>query len=304
MRILVTGGAGFIGSHLVEHFHTEHEVVVVDNLRSGYRGNLEGLKHKFHQVSITDREQLFPLFEAVDRVFHLAAMISVPESLEKPSECVLINTQGTLNVLEAAREYGVKRVVFASSAAVYGDNPVVPKGEDMLPEPKSPYAVTKLDGEYYLKIFEDEWGVGAGSLRFFNVFGPRQDPQSQYAAAIPIFIHRALRGEDITVFGDGSQVRDFVYVKDVVQACVLASEKSGPVCNVARGENITINDIARQIIELTGSSSRLVHTDPRPGDIHTSYADISRLKARGYSPEPDQCQSLLATIRYFEQQGR
>jgi UDP-glucose 4-epimerase len=162
--------------------------------------------------------------------------------------------------------------------------------------------VTKLDGEYYLKIFEDEWGVGAGPLRFFNVFGPRQDPKSQYAAAIPIFIHLALRGEDITVYGDGTQVRDFVYVKDVVQACVLASEKGGAVCNVARGEHVTINDIAGQIIELTGSSSRIVHAGSRPGDIHTSFADISRLKSRGYVPEPDQKQSLMATIRYFEQQ--
>ncbi|MBW7995757.1 MAG: NAD-dependent epimerase/dehydratase family protein [Candidatus Glassbacteria bacterium] len=300
MRILVTGGAGFIGSHVVEHFHAGHEVVVVDNLRTGYRSNLDGLNHQFHEVTITDRERLFPLFEGVDRVFHLAAMISVPESLGKPAECVEINTQGTLNVLEAAREHGVERVVFTSSAAVYGDNPVVPKREDMLPEPKSPYAVTKLDGEYYLKIFEDEWGVGAGPLRFFNVFGPRQDPRSQYAAAIPIFIHRALRGEDITVYGDGTQVRDFVYVKDVVSACVLASEKGGPVCNVARGEHITINDIARQIIDLTGSSSKLIHAGPRSGDIHTSYADISRLKSLGYRPEPDQRECLLATIRFFE----
>jgi UDP-glucose 4-epimerase len=302
MKILVTGGAGFIGSHIVEHFHNDHEVLVVDNLRSGFRRNLEGFNCAFHQVSITDRENLLPLFEGVERVFHLAAMITVPESLDKPTECVQINTTGTLNVLEAAREHGVRKVVFASSAAIYGENPEVPKREDMLPEPKSPYAVSKLDGEYYLKIFEDEWGVGAGPLRFFNVFGPRQDPQSQYAAAIPIFIHSALRGEDITIFGDGSQVRDFVYVKDVVAACVLASEKGGPVCNVARGEHITINDIASQIIELTGSTSKIVHLDSRPGDIHTSYADISRLKSRGYSPSQDQRESLVATIRYFESQ--
>lgn len=300
MKILVTGGAGFIGSHIVEHYHSGHEVLVVDNLRSGFRDNLEGLRHTFHQVSITDREKLLPLFEGVDKVFHLAAMISVPESLDKPAECVKINTTGTLNVLDAARENGVQKIVFASSAAIYGENPEVPKREDMLPEPKSPYAVSKLDGEYYLKIYEDEWGVGAGPLRFFNVFGPRQDPASQYAAAIPIFIHKALRGEDITIYGDGSQVRDFVYVKDVVAACVLASRKSGPVCNVARGEHITINDIARQIIELTGSASRIVHLDQRSGDIHTSFADISRLKARGYSPSPDQRESLIATIRYFE----
>jgi UDP-glucose 4-epimerase len=301
MRILVTGGAGFIGSHLVEHFHTDHEVIVVDNFRTGYRENLEGFRHAFHQVSITDQDSLIPLFEGVDLVFHMAAMVSVPESLKDPYEYVKINTLGTLNVLEASRRNGAKRVVFASSAAVYGDNPEVPKVETMVPEPKSPYAVTKLDGEYFMRIYADQWGLKTASLRFFNVFGQRQDPSSQYAAAIPIFVHQALRGEDIVIYGDGSAVRDFVFVKDVVSACLLAAEHGGELCNVARGKYITVLELARLIRELTGSSSKIVHADPRPGDIHTSYADISRISRLGYKPSPDQSENLLKTIRYFEQ---
>jgi UDP-glucose 4-epimerase len=300
MRILVTGGAGFIGSHFVEQFHSESEVLVVDNLRTGYLENLEGLNHIFHRVSVADFDRLVPLCEGVETIFHLAAMISVPESMEKPAECVRINTLGTLNVLEAARRTGVKNVVFASSAAVYGDNPTVPKVETMLPEPHSPYAVTKLDGEYYMRMYRKEWGINCTSLRFFNVFGPRQDPGSQYAAAIPIFIYRALRGQDIVIYGDGSQVRDFIFVKEVVAAGILASEKGKDVYNVARGEYITILRLAELIIELIGSSSKIVHTNPRPGDIHTSYADISRLTGLGFQPSGDQRASLLETIAFFE----
>jgi len=300
MRILITGGAGFIGSHFVEHFSAEHEVLVVDNLRSGYRENLQGFRHSFHEVSVTDREALLPLFEGVELVIHLAAMISVPESMENPEECVKINTLGTLNVIEASRRNGVKRIVFASSAAVYGENPTVPKKETMVPEPKSPYAVTKLDGEYYLRMYGSEWGLQTLSMRFFNVFGPRQDPKSQYAAAVPIFIDRALRGEDIVIFGDGSQVRDFIFVKEVVAACLLAAEQGRDVYNVARGEYITINELALLIKELTGSQSRIVYAEPRPGDIHTSYADITRIKGLGFRPGKDQREYLTETIRFFE----
>jgi UDP-glucose 4-epimerase len=304
MRVLVTGGAGFIGSHFVEHFAAEHEVLVVDNLRSGYRENLEGFRHTFHEVSITDRKTLVPLFEGVDIIIHLAAMVSVPESLENPALCVDINTMGTLNVLDAARSQGVKKIIFASSAAVYGDNPQVPKTEVMLPEPKSPYAVTKLDGEYYLRLYSAEWDLEAVSLRFFNVFGPRQDPKSQYAAAIPIFIDRALRGKDMIIFGDGSQVRDFIFVQDVVRAALIAAEHGRDVYNVARGEYITILELARLIKEITGSSSKIVFSQPRPGDIHTSYADITRLRKIGFSPERDQNSCLEKTIRFFEKRLR
>lgn len=300
MRILITGGAGFIGSHFVEHFHRDHEVLVLDNLRSGYLENLAGLSHTFHRDSVEDFDALVRLCEGVEAVFHLAAMISVPESMENPVECVRINTLGTLNVLEAARRAGVRKVVFASSAAVYGDNPAVPKVETMLPEPKSPYAVTKLDGEYYLRMYRNEWGLGCAGLRFFNVFGPRQDPGSQYAAAIPIFIYRALRGQDIIIYGDGTQVRDFIFVRDVVAAGLLACEKGEDVYNVARGEYITIRHLAELVVELTGSSSKITFAEQRPGDIHTSYADISRLTGLGFRPTADQRAGLLETIAFFE----
>ncbi len=300
MRILVTGGAGFIGSHFVEHFHHDSEVLVVDNLRTGCLENLEGLNHTFHRVSITDFDTLVRLCEGVEAIFHLAAMISVPESMENPAECVQINTLGTLNVLEAARRAQVRNVVFASSAAVYGDNPTVPKVETMLPEPKSPYAVTKLDGEYYLRMYRNEWGIKCTSLRFFNVFGPRQDPGSQYAAAVPIFIFRALRGRDIVIYGDGSQVRDFIFVKDVVAAGLLACEKGKDVYNVARGGFITIKQLAELIVDLTGSSSKILHADRRPGDIHTSYADVSLLAGLGFKPSEDQRANLIETIAFFE----
>ncbi len=300
MRVAVTGGAGFIGSHFVEHFASRgDQVLVIDNLRSGYRHNLEGLEHSFHELSVTDREALEELFAGVELVVHLAAMVSVPESLEDPRLCVEINTRGTLNVLEAAHRRKVPRLVLASSAAVYGDNPVMPKREQMLPEPKSPYAVTKLDGEYYLRMYGELWGMETVSLRFFNVFGPRQDPHSQYAAAIPIFIDRALRGEDLVIYGDGSQVRDFIFVKDVVRAALLAAEKGSGVYNVARGEHLTLQELVSLLLEITGSSSRVVHEPPRPGDIHTSYADITRIRGLGFVPGTDKRRQLEETVRFF-----
>ncbi|MHC5173619.1 MAG: NAD-dependent epimerase/dehydratase family protein [Planctomycetota bacterium] len=195
MRVLVTGGAGFIGSHIVEHFHQKADVRVLDNLRSGYKENIDAFDVEFVEGSVTDRECVKQVVRDVDYVFHLAAMISVPESMDKPIECVEINAQGTLNVLQEAAAAGVKKLCFSSSAANYGDNPTVPKLETMIPEPKSPYAVTKLDGEYYCKMFSDEGWLQTACMRYFNVFGPRQDPGSAYAAAIPIFIHKAIHNE-------------------------------------------------------------------------------------------------------------
>ena len=203
MKVLVTGGAGFIGSHIVEHFQGKADVRVLDNLRTGYRENLAGLEHEFIEGSITDRDAVRKAVEGVDYIFHMAAMISVPESMDKPIECVDINCTGTLVVLEEAAKAGVKKMCFSSSAANYGDNPVVPKVETMLPEPKSPYAITKLDGEYYCDMFSREGKLATGVMRYFNVFGPRQDPGSAYAAAVPIFIDKAAKGETITIFGDG-----------------------------------------------------------------------------------------------------
>ena len=302
MRVLVTGGAGFIGSHIVEHFQGKAEVRVLDNLRSGYLENLEGLEHEFIEGSITDRATVRGAVEGVDYVFHMAAMISVPESMGKPIECVEINTTGTLVVLEEAAKAGVKKMCFSSSAANYGDNPVVPKVETMLPEPKSPYAITKLDGEYYCDMFSREGRLDTGVMRYFNVFGPRQDPGSAYAAAVPIFIDKAAKNETITIFGDGEQTRDFIYVKDIVSANVFLAMNNTPsgFFNVAYGGRLTINDLARKIIELTGSSSKIEYAPERAGDVMHSMASVDKIMAAGFEPISSFDEGLRATIAFFQ----
>lgn len=301
MRILITGGAGFIGSHIAEHFSNNAQVRVLDNLRSGYRKNVESFGVEFIEGSVTDVQAVRKAVREVDYVFHLAAMISVPESMQKPQECVEINTQGTLNVLQESASAGVKKFILSSSAAIYGDNPVVPKLETMLPEPKSPYAVTKLDGEYYCKMFSDEGWLKTACLRYFNVFGPRQDPKSQYAAAIPIFIYKALKNEAITVFGDGQQSRDFIYVKDVVAANVYLAQHPEycGVYNAAYGNSITIEELAREIIGATGSGSKIEYAPVRAGDVKHSKADISKLSKTGFVPGGNFAEGLEETIKYF-----
>ncbi|NLF16409.1 MAG: NAD-dependent epimerase/dehydratase family protein [Lentisphaerae bacterium] len=300
MRILVTGGAGFIGSHIVEHFQGRAEIRVLDNLRSGFRQNLAGLDVEFIEASILDREAVRRAVAGVDYVFHLAAMISVPESMEKPIEAEQINVIGTLVVLEEAAAAGVHKLCLSTSAAVYGDNPEVPKRESMLPEPKSPYAITKLTDEYYCGMFAKERGLPTACLRYFNVFGPRQDPRSQYAAAVPIFVSKALRHEPITIFGDGEQTRDFIYVKDVAAANAHAAlGDAAGVFNVAYGGRITINDLARRIIRLTGSRSEIRYLPERPGDVKHSMAAVERLKATGFVPSSDFDAGLAATIEFF-----
>ncbi len=301
MKVLVTGGAGFIGSHIVEHFQGKADVRVLDNLRSGYRKNLQGLEHEFIEGSITDRAVVKKAVEGIDYIFHMAAMISVPESMEKPTECVEINTIGTLVVLEEAARAGVKKMCFSSSAANYGDNPVVPKIETMLPEPKSPYAITKLDGEYYCDMFSSEGKLATGVMRYFNVFGPRQDPGSAYAAAVPIFIDKAAKGETITIFGDGEQTRDFIYVKDIVAANVFLAmnpTESG-FYNVAYGGRLTINDLAKKIIELTGSSSKIEYAPERAGDVKHSMASVEKIKAVGFKVTSSFEEGLRDTIDFF-----
>jgi UDP-glucose 4-epimerase len=304
MRILITGGAGFIGSHLVRHFQGLADIVVLDNLRSGYRKNLEGFEHTFIEASVTDREQVKAAVQGVDLVFHLAAMISVPESMQYPRECVDINVTGLLNVLEEASVAGVRKLVLASSAAVYGDNPVVPKIESMLPEPKSPYAITKLDGEYYLEMFRREGRLDTASLRFFNVFGPRQDPKSAYAAAVPIFMQNAFAGAPITIFGDGEQTRDFVHVKDI--AAALAHVAIRPdlhgTYNVGYGASMTVNDLAALIIRLSGSSSEIAYLPERPGDVKHSRASIDKLLATGFRHVSSLEQGITETLAFFRAQ--
>ena len=303
MKILITGGSGFIGSHIVEHYQDiAEEIRVLDNLRTGYRHNLEGLTHTFIEGSVTDRELVRESLRGVDYVFHLAAMVSVPESMSKPAECVDINVHGLLNVLEEAADAGVKKLVFASSAAIYGDNPTVPKLETMLPEPKSPYAITKLDGEYYLGMFQREGRLETAALRFFNVFGPRQDPKGAYAAAVPIFIEKAVRNEDITVFGDGGQTRDFIYVKDIVGALVFAVETEGVtgVFNAGYGGQITINDLANSLISTAASTSKVLHAPERAGDVRHSRASADKLRAAGWIPRHSLDEGLARTLEFFK----
>jgi UDP-glucose 4-epimerase len=301
MKVLITGGAGFIGSHLVEHFQGKADIYVLDNLRSGYRKNLDALDCEFIEGSVTDRTLVRKAVKGVDYVFHLAAMVSVPESMTNPVECVEINTIGTLILLEESAKAGVKKLCFSSSAAVYGDNPTVPKTEDMLPEPKSPYAVTKLDGEYYCRIFHDAGRLNTVCMRYFNVFGPRQDPRSQYAAAVPIFIDRALKNEPLTVFGDGEQTRDFVYVRDIVAANVFLAEHAdlSGVYNVASGKRMTVNELARKIIALTGSQSQIQYAAPRPGDVKHSQAVVEKLNASGLTLNNSFQPGVQKTIAFF-----
>jgi nucleoside-diphosphate-sugar epimerase len=301
MRVLVTGGAGFIGSHIVEHFQGKADVRVLDNLRTGYLHNLEPFDVEFIKGDILDKEAVERAVDGVDYIFHLAAMISVPESMFNPVECVKLNVEGMLNVLDAAANAGVKKLCFSTSAAIYGDNPEVPKLETMIPEPKSPYAITKLDGEYYCDMYANEGKLKTACMRYFNVFGPRQDPGSAYAAAIPIFVSKAVANEPITIFGDGEQTRDFIYVKDVVAANVFMAESDCTgVYNVAYGKKITINDLAKRIIDITGSSSEIVYLDERPGDVKHSMAAIDKLLATGFSPNSDFDEGMKKTVQFFQ----
>lgn len=303
MKILVTGGAGFIGSHIVEHYQDKaDEIVVLDNLRTGYKKNLDGLKCTFIEGSITDREAVRKAVQGVDYIFHMAALISVPESMSKIAECVELNVNGLLNVLEEASAAGVKKLVLASSAALYGDNPTVPKVETMYPEPKSPYAITKLDGEYYLNMFRSEGKLNTAAIRFFNVFGPRQDPKGAYAAAVPIFIEKAVKGEDITVFGDGEQTRDFIYVKDIVGALSFAVEtpEVQGVFNAGYGGQITINALAEKIISAANSTSTVQHLPERPGDVKHSRASADKLLSAGWKPKYTLEEGLATTLAYFK----
>jgi UDP-glucose 4-epimerase len=305
MRILITGGAGFIGSHLAEYFQGKAEVRVLDNLRTGHRRNLAGLTVELIEGSITDPTVVRRAVEGVDYVFHLAALVSVPESVERPLECVELNVMGLLNVLEASARAGVRKLCFSSSAAVYGNNPAVPKREDMLPEPRSPYAVTKLDGEYYCQQFAESGRLETAALRYFNVFGPRQDPAGAYAAAVPIFMQRALAGAPLTIYGDGGATRDFVYVKDIVAANVFAATTPGltGAYNAGYGGQITILGLAQRIIKLAGSRSVIQHAPERAGDVRHSRASAEKLRAAGFQPAGSLEAGLAATLMSFRPAG-
>lgn len=292
-RILITGGAGFIGSHLAAAWAGQGaEVVVLDSLRGGKRGNLAAIPHTFIQASVEDAPAVAEAARGVDVIHHLAALVSVPESMEKPRETESINVVGTINVLEAARQAGVRKVVFSSTSAVYGNAEQPMHSEENLPEPASPYAISKLAGEQYMRLYNEAFGVETVALRYFNVYGPRQDPNSPYAAAVAIFSDRALSGEPLVIFGDGEQTRDFIYVGDVVGANLLAAEKGSGVYNVASGTRITVNDLAREIISAAASKSEIKHAPPRAGDVLHSRGDVTRLKGLGWRPKTTLAEGL------------
>jgi len=310
MKCLVTGGAGFIGSHIVQHLlDSDQEVVCLDNFDLTYaietkKANIAPFfahdNFEFVQGDILDRGLVKKITSDVEYIFHEAALVSVVESMNDPQKTIEINTIGTLNILEASRMNNIKKVVLASSAAVYGDSPILMKKEDLIPVPKSPYAISKLDCEYASRIYYQEYGLKTTTLRYFNVYGPRQDVTSPYAAVMPIFIERALKNEDLIIYGDGLQTRDFIFVKDVVQANELVMSKGdGMTFNVASGSAASIKELADKIIELTGSKSNIVHREPRKGDIKHSLADISKIKNIGFKPEFDIEKGLGETVEWF-----
>lgn len=309
MRFVVTGGAGFIGSHIAEALANRgDEVVIVDNLFSGKLENIRHLTDRptvtFIHGSIDDPSLLQNVCTNADGIFHEAAITSVPRSVKDPLASNEANITGTLNVLFAAQKCGVKKIVYASSSSVYGDTPTLPKEEEMIPNPKSPYAVTKLTGEYYLKVFYDLYGMDTVSLRYFNVFGPRQDPHSEYSAVIPKFITKILNHKSPVIYGDGSQTRDFTYVKDVVQANIRAMDRSAQgIFNVAYGDRISLLELAHLIMENLGEERQILFEPSRSGDIHDSLAAIAAAQnAFGYAPQYTVKTGLKETIRWYQNQ--
>jgi len=305
-RYLVTGGAGFIGSNIVETLVARGEqVVVLDDFSTGKRENLEGFLDKVTLIegSVADavvREAV----EGVDFVLHQGALASVPRSVDDPISTNRANVDGTLNLLVAARDAGVKRVVFAASSSAYGDQPTLPKVETMPPMPLSPYAASKVACEYYCKAFTACYGLETVCLRYFNIFGPRQDPQSQYAAVIPRFITRMLDGKPPVIFGDGEQSRDFTYVADCVEANLLACEAPGAVgrtFNVACGGRYTLNQLVELLNDILGTDLQPIYEPERPGDVKHSQADITAARqALGYEPKVSFEEGLRRTVEWFK----
>jgi len=304
--MLVTGGAGFIGSHLVERIlGLGHEARVLDDFSTGHRENLAPFADDIdlHVGDVRDIEAVRRAVDGVDIVFHEAALASVPRSVDDPITSNEVNVGGTLNVLVAARDAGVRRLVYASSSSIYGDSPELPKREDMAPSPESPYAVGKLAGEHYCSVFSSLYGLECVALRYFNVFGPRQDPGSQYAAVIPIFATALLSGRRCLIHGDGEQSRDFTYVANVVDANLLAAEAdgvAGEVMNVACGDTVTVSTLHDRLRGLTGSDLEPEHGPERAGDVKHSYADISRAREL-LAFEPGVCfdEGLERTVKWF-----
>jgi UDP-glucose 4-epimerase len=303
---LVTGGAGFIGSHLVEALMAGGcRVTVLDDLSSGKEHNLPiaAGELRFIRGDIRDRRTVEKAMAGCEAVFHLAAVVSVPKTTEDPIGSAEVNETGSLNVLEAARRAGARRLVFASSSAVYGDDPRLPKREDMAPKPLTPYAAQKLAVEYHARVYSGLYGLPAVALRFFNVFGPRQDPSSPYSGVISIFMTQALTGETPVIYGNGLQSRDFVFVGDVVQALIGAAKSSaasGMVYNVGTGKSVTIQALWRVVAALSGSSAEPMHAPARPGDVPHSMSAIDAARADlAFAPQVSFEKGLEMTITWY-----
>ena len=307
MTALITGGAGFIGSNLARCLLASgYEVRILDDLSTGYESNLDDLRADvdLRVGDVRDHDAIAAACRDAEVVFHLSALPSVARSVADPLRSNSVNVDGTLAVLLAARDAGVRRVVFASSSSVYGDTPTLPKREDMATTTLSPYAASKLAGEAYCSAFANAFDLETVALRFFNVFGPRQDPTSPYAAVIPVFAARMMAGEPPVVFGDGRQSRDFTFVSSAVQACLLAATADGAVSgeamNVAGGERITLLDLIAELNQILGTDLEPVFSEPRTGDVRHSLADISKAaRLIGYQPHTDVRAGLRDTVAWY-----
>jgi UDP-glucose 4-epimerase len=307
-RYLVTGGAGFIGSALVRGLlgHGAGRVVVVDNLLTGHQRNLDEVRGSidFHRADIRDYEATRAAMEGVDVVFHEAAIPSVPRSIDEPVPSHDVNIDGTFNVLRAAKEAGVRRVVYAASSSVYGDTPVLPKVETMIPNPKSPYAAQKLMGEYYMSVWASCFGMETVSLRYFNVYGPRQDPSSAYSGVLSLFMKAIIERSAPTIFGDGEQSRDFTYVEDVVALNIKAAEApsniSGGVYNAGNGGRITLNQAWAMLQKIEGVAIAAQYGPPRAGDVRDSQADTTAAcRDLGHDPKFTFEDGMRATLEWY-----
>jgi nucleoside-diphosphate-sugar epimerase len=307
-KYLVTGGAGFIGSHIVETLlRDHHEVRVLDNLSTGRWENVEPFtKHiEWIQADLRDFDAVDGAVRGVDYVIHQAALASVSRSIDDPATTNQVNVQGTINVLEASKRHNVRKVVYASSSSVYGDSEALPKVEDMTPHPKSPYAISKLAAEWYCRTYSHIYGLPTVSLRYFNVFGPRQDPTSQYAAVVPIFISALIEKRAPTIFGDGEQSRDFTYVDNVVDANLAACESPNPggeVYNVACGSRFTLNDLYERLKRIIGIEVDAEYGPPRAGDVRHSQASIRAIQGDlRYAVRVDFMQGLERTVHWYRE---
>jgi nucleoside-diphosphate-sugar epimerase len=305
MKYLVTGGAGFIGSNLVRALLAQgHAVRVLDNFSTGNEQNLSDIQNDIELVEgdIRDYWVVASVVKGIDCVSHQAALPSVPKSITNPLTANCINTDGTLNMLEASRLAGVKRFVYASSSAVYGESPTLPKHEEMIPDPLSPYAITKLTGEYYCRVYSQLYRFPAVALRYFNIFGPRQDPRSEYAPVVPRFINRLLANQPPTVYGDGEQSRDFTFIDSAVQANLLAFRTDamvGGVFNVGGGHQFTLNQLLDRLRSIIGVSTKALYEPAREGDIRHSFASIDKITKCGYKPGPSFEEALRKTVDFF-----